>query len=269
MARSLYRTVDVPMDGPSPPPTFGQMQAGLTLDFSFDFTALLADDRDDITALEFSLSPSGDGEALLYNPAWDASRVATFRMQAPTAPRIYMIRCIGIGDSGRIYSTAASITINALAEAAPPPPPPSNDFGNYAVWSLDPDLLVGPDGAILTGPINMGGVWIQEPLTSPSNSETPFFFGDIVATIGGQVGATVLPGVLNEVTVVPPNSGVRLARSISPEQTVFNRGGAGPVRVYPGGDEQIEALAPNAFVTVANNATTKFTWNGNGAWLAS
>ena len=92
---------------------------------------------------------------------------------------------------------------------------------------------------------------------------------NVVATAGGQTGATFLTGVGNIVTAGAAGYGVVLNAGIGGgRQRVFARMGA-DLSVYPAAATAIEGYGTNVPVTVRDGGVAEFTYDGVNKWLVS
>lgn len=90
----------------------------------------------------------------------------------------------------------------------------------------------------------------------------------IIASPGGQAGATPLRARINIVETIGAGTGVALSILQPARQEVFARGGSALI-LYPPLNTQIEANAVNAPVTMADGTHGTFTFDGEQTWLQS
>ena len=124
--------------------------------------------------------------------------------------------------------------------------------------------ILAVEAQIFIGPVGLDDPFAQEAPASMSTpiAITPRLVTGIVATLGGQAAATALTGVFNIVTTVPAGGGVRLDYALSPYQRVFNRCGTGQaLLVYPDIGADVESLAANQPVSIADGGDGEFTWD--------
>ena len=122
------------------------------LDYSLDWSAILADAGDTIASAAVSVAPSGAGELTASSLAV-VGGVMTVWLTGGVPGRAYTVRAEIATVNGRTIERLIGLRINAALATWPFPLPPSLGFGTPVTWGAGApaNALLGADGLYLLG----------------------------------------------------------------------------------------------------------------------
>lgn len=143
MTQSIARRLVVPaslaatystIPGPSGVLQWPIAASGMTLDYSVDVSALLADVSDTLATVKVSASPSGSGELSLI-ALQAVGGVITVWASNGVAGRAYRVRFICITAAGRTFEVYAYLKLDFNEAVFPLITPPSSGYGAPIMWT--------------------------------------------------------------------------------------------------------------------------------------
>lgn len=132
MTISAFRTIAIgavpSMYGVAmPPPEWPMADPEDVLDYSVDWSAMMADVNDVVVSASLSISPWGSGELAASNLSL-RDTVMTVWLTSGIAGRIYTLRCEAVTRDGRTFAQLVRLQIDPTLALCPPPPPPNLGF---------------------------------------------------------------------------------------------------------------------------------------------